>query len=159
MVYARGTTVEIDRSRMEIERTLKRYGADQFSYGSDDSRGVYVIQFRAHSRAVRFTLWRPKSDDNEIQFVRKGTRRPANQIARAIEQRTKERWRALLLCVKAKLESVESHIETFDEAFMPHIILPDGQTASEWLSPQIAIAYETGQMPKQLLALPAPSSP
>jgi len=31
--YAEGTSVPADRSRAEIERTLTRYGADQFAYG------------------------------------------------------------------------------------------------------------------------------
>lgn len=136
MVYAKRTKVGTDQTRYEIEKTLKRYGAEAFSYGSDDRLGMAVIMFRAHNRKIRFTLRLPKN---------------------ATDQTTRSLWRALLLCVKAKLESVESKIETFEEAFMAHVVLPDGKTTSEWLMPQIAAAYESGNMPTELLALPAPT--
>ena len=32
-MYAQQTQVSTDKSRAEIERTLQRYGADQFMYG------------------------------------------------------------------------------------------------------------------------------
>ena len=33
--------------------------------------------------------------------------------------------------MKAKLESIEAKIETFDEAFLAHIVTPEGQTIME----------------------------
>jgi hypothetical protein len=159
MVYAAKTTVDVDKTRYEIERTLKRYGADQFSYGCDDSRGIAVIQFRAQNRHIRFVLVLPKITDKEYQRDKRGKIRTPIQKQDAVTQATRSRWRALLICVKAKLEAVESKIESFEEAFMAHVVLPDGKTASEWLSPQIAIAYESGKMPQSLLALPAPDAP
>jgi hypothetical protein len=61
-----------------------------------------------------------------------------------------QRWRALLLVIKAKLESVESNIETFEHAFLAQIVMPNDQTVSEILNPIIAFAYKSGKMPKQL---------
>jgi hypothetical protein len=55
------------------------------------------------------------------------------------------------LVIKAKLEGVASGIETFDQAFMAHILLPNGETTGEQLIPQIQIAYKTGAMPTLLL--------
>lgn len=34
MAYAENTSVSSEKSRAEIERTLQKYGADQFMYGS-----------------------------------------------------------------------------------------------------------------------------
>lgn len=51
---------------------------------------------------------------------------------------------------------MESQISEFEDEFLAHIVLPDGKTASEWLRPQLALAYERGVMPDNLLALPAP---
>lgn len=152
MTYAARTKVNVDQSRYEIERTLKRYGADMFSYGSDEERGIAAIMFRVHGRQVRFLLHLPSSEtDKELR------RSTQNATRNAVNQATRSRWRALLICVKAKLESVESKIESFDEAFMAHVVLPDGQTAGEWLKPQLQLAYETGQMPRAFPALPPPA--
>jgi hypothetical protein len=58
------------------------------------------------------------------------------------------------LAVKAKLEVVESGISTFEDEFMPHIVLPSGQTVSEWMGPQITAAYLSGLMPPMLPYMP-----
>lgn len=156
MVYAAKTKVDIDKTRYEIERTLRRYGADQFTFGSDDERGVAVIMFRAHNRLIRFVLTLRNIKEKEFQLDKRHNRRSPAQVQESVTQANKALWRGLLLCVKAKLESVESKIESFEEAFLAHVVLADGKTAAEWLSPQLALVYESGQMPKPLLALPAP---
>ena len=143
MAYAKDTTVSPARSREELERTLKRYGADAFSYGTDGDRAV--VAFRASGRMVRFEVQTPTVTHN-----RAGDRLAAGQATTATAKLERQRWRALLLVVKAKLESIESGIETFEEAFMAHFVLPDGTRFGEWAQPQIAAAYDTGQMPQLL---------
>ena len=57
----------------------------------------------------------------------------------------------------AKLEVVASGISTFETEFLGNIVLPDGGTVIEWLSPQIEEAYKSGLMPERMqLALPKP---
>jgi hypothetical protein len=48
------------------------------------------------------------------------------------------RWRALVLAIKAKLESVQSKIETFEQAFYAHVVLPNGATIYEQTHEQVA---------------------
>lgn len=155
--HAADTNVSIEKTRYEIERTLRNYGADQFSYGTDDSRGLSVIRFRAQGRTIQFTVYMPAIGDAEFTKTPTGKQRDNLTATKMWEQACRQRWRALLLCIKAKMESVESGIEEFEEAFLPHIMLPDGRTAGEWLRPQLALAYETKTMPRDLLALPAPN--
>lgn len=62
----------------------------------------------------------------------------------------RQRWRALALAIKAKLEAVETGIATFEEEFLNYIVLPDGVTVGEFIRPQIETAYATGTMPKML---------
>lgn len=154
--YADTTTVPSDRSRAEIEAILRRYGADQFMYGWD--REQAVIGFRTLSRQVRFKL--PLPDRNSRVFThtpeRHSPRSPA-QVEAAYEQAVRQRWRALTLVIKAKLEAVETGITTFEDEFMAHIMLPNGETVGEWMSPQIAHAYDTGSMPSMMPALGAGS--
>ncbi len=54
------------------------------------------------------------------------------------------RGRALLLVIKAKLESVESGIETLEQAFLAHVVMANGQTVYERISEGIALEYLTG---------------
>ena len=145
MAYAEQTSVSVDRSRTEIERILERYGADAFMYGTD--QGKAVIQFRAENRLLKFVIRYPAQ--TEVALTPTG--RPKRDQDAAHQQERRRLWRALALYIKAKLEAVESGIVLFDEVFMPHIVLPDGDTMAEKYVPQIAQAYSDGKVP---LALP-----
>jgi hypothetical protein len=148
--YASKTVVAADRSMAEIESTLRRYGAQKFMYGRDDDR--VLVAFEMHERRLRFVL--PIPTEEEFTRTPTGrTRRSKQIVSGQYEQAVRSRYRALLLSIKAKLESVESDIEEFEDAFMAQIVLPDGSTVGEKLKPQINLAYQTGNMPP---LLPAP---
>jgi hypothetical protein len=156
VTYAEKTTVSTESSRMEIERTLIRYGADGFAYGWDGDAAR--IQFRAHDRHVRFIVPLPDRNDPAFTHHSRG-RRTADAAMREWEQASRQRWRALALVVKAKLEAVEAGITVFEDEFLAHIVLPDGQTVAEHIGPQIVEAYASGQMPKGImLAIPERTS-
>lgn len=145
--YAAKTSVSSDRSRAEIERTLIRYGASAFSYGWDEGRAV--VMFRAYDRHIRFDL--PVPDREEFRYTESQHRwRNDDQVDTAFEQGVRQRWRALALVVKAKLEAVEAGIVTFEEEFLAHVVLPNGETAGSWLIPQLDEVYEQGDMPAVL---------
>ncbi len=149
--YAANTEVSSGKSRDEIERTLMRYGADQFAYGWDGDRAM--IQFRAHDRLIRFVLEMPDRLDPDFQLTPTGKTRHPDTVAKEWEKATRQRWRALALVVKAKLEAVESGISEFEHEFMANIVLPDGTTVGDFMTPQIEVAYETAEMPTALPAL------
>lgn len=142
--YAAETTVSPERSRGEIESTLARYGATRFIYGWQEDAAV--IGFEVHGRRVRFVLPLPRADE----FVRSAGRGRRRTPDKAVEQATRQRWRALALAVKAKLETVEAGIATFEDEFMAYIVLPSGETVGEWMAPQIEQAYQSGRMPPLL---------
>lgn len=155
--YARETSVSAEKSRGEIERTLSRYGATAFGYGWN-ARGA-VITFEAHGRRIQFALEMP--DRNEREFTHHARGRRADETAeRMWEQATRQRWRALALVVKAKLEAVAVGIATFEEEFLPYTLVPgpDGRpvTVADILLPQVEEAYESGlPLGGLMLALPA----
>lgn len=153
--YAASTQVSSNKSRDEIERTLARYGADQFMYGWQDSAAV--IAFRANERRIRFILPLPDRNAREFTHHDRGQRQP-EAAERLYEQATRQRWRALALVIKAKLEAVESGISEFEDEFLAHVMLPGGQTVGEWMRPQVAEVYLTGSMPPMLPMLPAPAN-
>lgn len=129
MSYAAKTKVPVDRTRVEIENTLRRYKADQFGSAIDNDAHRAMIQFRCQMRIIRFEMELPHNND----------------------QRLRSKWRALCLAIKAKLESVESGIETFEEAFLAHVVMPNGQTFGKVAIPQIQTAIESGVMPRTLI--------
>ena len=142
--YAANTTVKSEASRNEIERTLVRYGAEAFSYGWDGNKAV--IQFVASGRQVRFVL--PLPDRTDSQFTRTETGRPRSATAANLEyeKAVRQRWRALALVVKAKLEAVAAEIVTFEEEFLSHLVLPSGQTVYESVHEDVHALYASGSV-------------
>ena len=142
--YASKTTVGTDQSRHEIEKTLLRYGADNFGYLT--SPGEAMVAFTAHERQIRFVL--PLPDRNSREFTHSPERRAVRSTTAAeaaYEQAVKQRWRALLLIVKAKLEAVQSGLMEFEQEFLPYTILADGKTVYEATRAAIETQYRTGQ--------------
>jgi hypothetical protein len=149
MSYAENTSVSTEKSKAEIERTLTRYGAQQFIHGWDQERAM--IGFKMQNRFIKLFVPLPRKDDPEFRRTPSGRRtRDSDGAYKAWEQACRQRWRALALVIKAKLEAVESGITSFDEEFLAHIALPNGSTVGEFTLPQAHIAYETGAMPQLL---------
>lgn len=144
MGYAADTSVPVERSRAELERTLQRYGATAFGYMTEQTRAV--VMFEAHGRRIRFDLPLPDRQDRRFTHHSRGARTPA-QAQEQWEQACRQRWRALNLVVKAKLEAVDAGISEFEEEFLAWICLPSGQKMGDVARPAIAHAYDTGTMP------------
>lgn len=148
--YAENTTVSSERSRGEIEHLLQKYGAGKFGYLWEHESAVIVFEMK--TRRVKFVLPLPAKDDPAFFRTPTGrTKRNPNGSLEAWEQACRSRWRALTLCIKAKLESVESGIETFEEAFLPHIVLPNGKSVGDWIVPQFDEIYSKRKMPPLLM--------
>lgn len=145
--YASGTSVSVAASKAEIERILERYGATGFmsAWSADDA----VIAFAMADRQVRFVLTMPGRAEMRFTHHSRGQRTP-EAAAKEWEQACRQRWRALSLVIKAKLEAVESGITVFDDEFLAHIVLPNGRTVSDETVPLVAHAYATGTMPALL---------
>ena len=150
MTYARNTTVAVNRTRIEIEETLDRYGADGFAYATQGNRATVI--FAMENRRIRFVLELP--DPEEFRYTNHSPPRERSARAQqeAHDQACRQRWRALLLVIKAKLEAVSAGISTLEAEFLANIVLPDNTTAGEWMLPQIDRAYRTGEMPPLLPA-------
>lgn len=139
-MYAATTEVPVAKSRAEIERLLERAKAKQYGTAVDYDLRQARVQFRLHDRIVRFVIMLP--DPKKIG------------VGKRLEQAERQRWRALLLVIKAKLESVENAIATFEEEFLAHIVMPNDRTVAELILPSIGEAYKTGRMPKALAPAP-----
>lgn len=133
MTYARNTKVPVDRSRAEVEKLLRGQGAEQLLSGWEHGRAV--IGFRLKGRYIRMTL--PLSSPNK--------RIDPAQVER-------QRWRAMLLVLKAKFEAISAGIVTMEDEFLSYTVMPDNQTVGTHLLPAVAEAYKTGKLPPLLPA-------
>lgn len=148
-IYAKKTTVSTSRSKDEIERTLKRYGASAFQSGQDMDEGVAWLMFRIETAVVKIPIPMPKLEEFAISPA--GRRRRKEVQQQEYEKATRQRWRVLALLVKAKLESVEQGITTIEKEFLGDLLLTSGKTIAEEMAPQIEAAFKDGKMPKMLL--------
>jgi len=144
--YAKNTNVSSELSRIEIEKILIRYGAENFAYAM--SNGMALIGFTMFGKQVKFILPLPRKD--EYKLTPTGRTRTENSQYEAWEQACRQRWRALKLVIQAKLEAVECGISVFEDEFMANIVLPGGQTVGDFMKPQIAEAYRIGTPPQML---------
>lgn len=150
--FAENTSVSVEKSRAEIEGLIVRYGATHTAFMNAPGRAV--ICFEAKARRIMFELPLPDRSEKRFQRDGRGSTRSADKITEAWEQACRQRWRALALVIKAKLEAVESGITAFEDEFLAHIVMPDGQTVATHIKPRIAEAYDHGSM---VPLLPPPS--
>src|SRR5690349_9371818 len=105
-IYAADTSVSVEKTRAELETTLTRFGATAFGYISDEGRAC--VMFKASGKQVRFFL--PLPSPNEKRFTQDKRysymTRPEAAARKDERQACSHAWRALFLCVKAKLVAV-----------------------------------------------------
>ena len=146
--FAAKTEVPVEKTRAEIESTVRRYGADGFLSGWEDRNAM--VQFRCEGRYVRLTMTLPDPAEKAFTEYRLKSvpfQREPGPAKALWEQACRQRWRAMLLLIKAKLEAVESGIVTFEQEFFPHVVMPDGGTVYQHAKSAVSIAYESGSAP------------
>jgi hypothetical protein len=122
MAYATRTEVPVTKSKADIEKTVRKYGADAFA--TMQRGNMAQVAFTLAGRNILFRMIVPDGAQKERTI-----------------------WRALLLTIKAKCESAESGIETLEEAFMANVVMPDGRTVSETVTPAIEDGYSGKNVP------------
>jgi hypothetical protein len=115
-------------------------------YGWQGSAAMILFQMKG--KTVRFLLPLPDKNNKTFWKTPGGRRQRGEADAfKAWEQACRQRWRALSLAVKAKLEAVESEITVFEKEFMAHFVLPSGETVGDYVLPKIEKALAKGTMP------------
>ena len=158
--YAEHTSVTVERSKAELDKLLSKAGASQRALLNDDSIGQGIVIFALGGRRVKLAMSFPTYAHFRKEAMAspprgwKGWREGARDVwlKAQVEQAERQRWRGLLLCVKAKLELIADGSSTLEREFLNDILLPDGRTVGEAIAPQIARAYESGNMPPLLPA-------
>lgn len=152
--FAEDTKVPVEKTRSDIERMLARFGATHIGYMTGPKEAQIV--FTAKDRHILFKL--PLPDRNDPVWTQHATSSGRSVSAATAENRWEQacrsNWRALWLCIKAKLEAVEIGITTFEDEFLAHIVMPGGETVADIVRPRIAQSYKENRPDIPLLAGP-----
>jgi hypothetical protein len=151
MTYAATTSVSLETSIADIIGMVKRAGATQV--GQMEGVDSFLIAFRLGDRQMRFTVPLVTQYKGPIKG---GNGRQINQRLH-IDQANRQKGRALWLVIKAKLESVESGVETFEQAFLANIVMADGATVYERIAEHLALEYTSGVIQPAFGLLTGPS--
>lgn len=148
MAYAEGTRVSVERSQDEIRALLAKHGCKSFALFSGEN--THAIQFMMAGLPYRFVVHRPTLDEIKKAYIeRGGVAYRVSDWASKIEAEWRRRWRARLLWIKATLEFAagEGDEGFIAQALMANLVLPDDQSAGEWLGKQLPGIYGTGRLP------------
>jgi len=169
--FADGTSVSVEKSKLELERLLVKHGAKQYGTAHDDANGFAIVHFKMSERLIRLQIpippltdWPDPTKPSYQQKVRGKTPRTWDRLGEGgrvawvrteWEQVCRTRWRCMLLIVKAKLELIAMKLSDVEREFLADITLPDGRSVAELLKPYVKQAYLEGVMPRLLEAGPS----
>jgi hypothetical protein len=131
------TDVPVSRSSIELDTLLRRYGARGYTVSSDYSAGTLLIGFTMPK------TWQIKTDEvveikltvgfretlrrlekMEVFRTKRDRKEYRTREAWALEQAERVAWRQIILWVEAGLNMAASGVQTVEEAFFAHSVLP-----------------------------------
>lgn len=131
------TEVAVSRSSAELETLLRRYGARGYTVSCDYSAGTLLIGFTVPA------TWQVKTDASVEVRLMVGFRETLRRLEKmdvfsnkrdrktyalretwALEQAERVAWRQIILWVEAGLNMAASGVQTVEEAFFAHSVLP-----------------------------------
>ena len=122
------TAVPVEKSQGEIRKLLYQHHAANFSFTETSHEGQQwaAIDFVLHDQRVRVRvpLKRPNQGAIRAKAQRARTKTYDDIERELIEQEAKRIWRVMFHTLKARLVSVEEGVETFEEAFLSHLVDP-----------------------------------
>lgn len=108
------------------------------------------IMFEVKGLTVVIEVPLPSSDDQEFRFTGRHVLRSVSSQEELFRKAVRQRWRALLLVIKAKLEAIDSHISTLEQEFGMFVQTPDGKSVGFHLIPKLKQIATTGKLPRLL---------
>lgn len=153
-----GTAVPVEKSQGQIRKLLSGAGASRLAFGEErDDDGIRwaAVTFVVGAHAIRLRVPLKKVSEREVNDKHYRSRTKTKDQCRdaLYEQEEKRIWRVLAWNLKARMVAVDEGVETFEEAFLAHLLdAQTGQTIYEQLA-----HTGTVQLAQPLLALTAGS--
>lgn len=150
------TSVPVERSQGQIRQLLAKFGVQRLAFGEErDEVGQRwaAVSFVHNTRGVRMRVPLKLVNEREVsqKYSRARTKTRDEIRDMLYEQEEKRIWRVLAWNLKARLVAVNEDVETFEEAFLAHL-LDDrtGRTIYEQLAEDGRV-----ELSAPLLALPS----
>lgn len=137
------TSTPVVNSKSEIEKMLRRYGAEAFQVTHDYAAGKAQVSFRvpdSSEKDARQIPVRIPVDTQRVYHALYGmpVKRyskeydPKGYDARKMEQAERVAWRNLVLWIDAALSTATISLQTITETFFAHAMIgPQGETATQ----------------------------
>ena len=149
--YARNTTVATDRSIGELKKIVQNYGGGDFAYV--ERVDMAIVAFKMNKRTLQYKIDLPPRDDRKYTHTEsRGSERHSSDARKLWEKDCRQKWRVLVLLVKATFEAIENDLMSFDQAFMSSIVLKNGQTLGDRFLPELDKIISTGTLPLMITA-------
>lgn len=140
------TSVAVEKSQGDIRKLLTKYGAQRFSFTqglAEDQRRWVQLEFvhaAEYDRPHLIRLAVPLKDPDDTALKAKARRahsKTFHQIQQEeYDQEERRIWRVIFYSLKSRMESVAEEVETFEQAWLPHIVDPaSGLTLWEKIRP------------------------
>lgn len=139
------TNVAVEKSQGELRVLLQKFGASEFQFGEGNEGGdrwagvtfthndqmvMVQVKLKEPDAATRQKLWE--------KAERAYTKTLDDIMGEWWGQEERRIWRVLFWSLKARMVAVEENVETFEQAFLAHLVNPaTGQTLWQHLAPAI----------------------
>lgn len=142
MTYAKGTAVPISRSRGEIDKTLRRFGASGVQWTDHWNEGRMELRFLwEHGEAkyqARFAIALPDDEMLRDMARRGGTGMfLQSKYDKLVEGVGREEMRLLAQFLKMSLHAIEGGLIDAEQLFLPFLEDATGMTVSERMLPRM----------------------
>jgi hypothetical protein len=138
----RGTTVSVDRSKEQISKLLRDYGADGVQWAEHFQSGTLQLQFavaREGGGAIRFRITPAAFKEKHVSWD------PIKGRNVTVEAPDWPRsMRLLLAWLKTKLESIAFGLTAIEEEFLAQTVVRDGTGQETTVGELIVPAIEAG---------------
>lgn len=137
------TQVSVEKSQGDIRKLLSKHGATQFrmSEGQGPGEEWWVgVEFVHNDHLVRMAAPLKKPDEKWLdgKVKRARTKSRHDFLVEHNEQEAKRVWRVIMWSLKARLVAVEEGLETFEQAFLAHMVDPGtGSTVWQQIQPHV----------------------
>lgn len=147
--YANDTSVPVSKSRGEIEKLLRVWGANQMQWSDDFEGGKAMLRFiwehEGTNYTARFVVDVPTAKEIKEESLDGRTGKFSQaKYDKAMERRGMVEHRELALLMKAIFVAVDCGLITAEQVFMPFLEGQDGRTIGECVLPELAKILKRG---------------
>jgi len=122
------------RALEEIEKILRKFGCQKFASGADYENGDIFVDFEHNGRPIRFkanakgyaAAWLRDNPWSSRKHCAK-----SDHERKAIELGQVAVYSILRDAIKGQVAAIETGVWTFEEAFLSHVMLPNGRRVIE----------------------------